>query len=32
MPLYWEQNVNGVQEVNLDTKEDDEKCIPLNVA
>ncbi len=24
MPVYWEQNVNGVQEAHSDTKEDDE--------
>jgi len=24
MPIYWEQNVGGVQEALSDTKEDDE--------
>jgi hypothetical protein len=26
IPIYWEQNVGGVQEVNFDTKKDDEEC------
>ncbi len=26
MLIYWEQSVNGVQEVSFDTKEDDDKC------
>jgi hypothetical protein len=25
MPIYWEQNAGQVQEVNFDTKEDDEE-------
>jgi len=24
MPIYWEQSVGGVQEVNFDIREDDE--------
>ncbi len=24
--MYWEQNASGVQEVNSDTKKDDERC------
>jgi hypothetical protein len=26
MLIYWEKNVNGVQEVNSDIEEDDEGC------
>ncbi len=26
MPIYWEKNVGGVQEVNFDIKEDTEGC------
>ncbi len=26
MPIYWEQNVGGVQEANFDTEEDDDGC------
>jgi hypothetical protein len=26
MLIYWEKNVGGVQEVNFDIEEDDDKC------
>jgi hypothetical protein len=26
MPIYWEHSANGVQKVNFDTKDDDERC------
>ncbi len=26
MLVYWEQSASGVQEVNFDTKEEDERC------
>jgi len=26
MPIYWEKNASGVQEVNSDTEEDDDEC------
>jgi hypothetical protein len=26
MPIYWEQNVSGIQEANSNTKEEDEGC------
>jgi hypothetical protein len=26
MPIYWEKNASGIQEVNFDMKEDNEDC------